>query len=1219
MGELQWSVQVWSHPLDADGFRLLDTPPIIAANTGDREDAVGSGSITVPADYEYLDQIIAVDPADISTSKSSLIALFRPGATTPDFEFFAEDMTETLSDENPVVVISGQDARSGPDDAVVHPRSDLINDWIWGGENVLPPLGIADLQSDHAEWDIWLERERYGLSIAATGGTMTFSFNGNTSSSVSNDPSAGAIQGALEGLAGISTVYVTKHEDDSFTIVVMDPTDLPSNITVNVGSLTGGSATLTKQADGFDDSSNPELSIVVVTGEGSEETVDFAYNASGLVVENRLQALANVFDVTVQGAGTYESPWRVIFYNPTVINDLQVNFAAGAEIALEAGGGGLNPSPVTQSLYADQRIEPALHGQYGVPPIEAITDAAHLDIDASWALQVNAEGQFAGSQVVFSVTPGQTYQASIRVKPSVTGRYRLVIRDRFERLVKWHSPNEIQLTAGSYQTLSISDIVIPSAVTEVIMRVAVVSAASSEIDTFWVNWESAEFLEGLAKTTAGDIAITLNDVARERGALLWLQDGFTATEDSNGDAWDVDDLSFRADVGEKHGTHMLGDLKAMGYPYDVVRLDTPDGDFTHELLLYNPNSRGEESLQAVVIGSFQGGRFAKRRPPYTHLLVEDDTGATTTVTVDDLSGHPRREEFLRAEFAPTLAAATKIGQSTIADDVADLLATQVEFADDTVVPYRDFDIAWTVPYELGRRAAHHDRTVHSISLQLRDDVWRAEVTASRLYPSDDSNGGARMWEAIRRLYAEFARRRRPRPVGNPILGGGGGAPTVVVAAADASSLSKGKADYICTGTDDKGVIRAAYDAIDQTGFKNGRVLLTEGTYTIDVSDGWGLDFTNIGTAGVHLQGMSRGATRIVQSGTVSDGQVILWGATGIVSDFTLEIASNSGDTVHGLNVVNTDQTVVRNIDVVGSGSGDSAGIRFANNGGSLVTGCTVTHNGPIGIQVAGVTDTRVVDNYVEGSDIGISVAFSDGVTVLGNTLNVAPIVGEECERTSIVGNQIHNTLTFAIDLVYEFGVTDARWLVADNQIHSPEGGIRLFGDGGAVTQATVIGNMIIDSTDTAIVLDTVEDAVVNGNRIHSTSLATAVLLDGCNKIVVVGNGILESDFHGVSLVDSSDCLIEANHITDPSLDATNTYDGINLAGDSDDNTLFGNVILTTGDARYGINIGAGTCNTNAYIGNRALGSFGTGAYGNSGTGTVNTWPGAGGAQGDNLT
>lgn len=78
-----------------------------------------------------------------------------------------------------------------------------------------------------------------------------------------------------------------------------------------------------------------------------------------------------------------------------------------------------------------------------------------------------------------------------------------------------------------------------------------------------------------------------------------------------------------------------------------------------------------------------------------------------------------------------------------------------------------------------------------------------------------------------------------------VVGGGGGAPTVVVAASDAADLSKSKADFVCSGTNDQDTINQAISTLSN----GGRVLLTEGTYNVTDS--------LFGNSGVVLQGLGR--------------------------------------------------------------------------------------------------------------------------------------------------------------------------------------------------------------------------------------------------------------------------------------------------------------------------------------------------------------------------
>ena len=74
---MKWVVRVWSLPTDQNGFRVLCEPPVIDASVTDRNDANGTGTIKVPADYDKLHLILRSDPTNLSQSASSVIAFHR--------------------------------------------------------------------------------------------------------------------------------------------------------------------------------------------------------------------------------------------------------------------------------------------------------------------------------------------------------------------------------------------------------------------------------------------------------------------------------------------------------------------------------------------------------------------------------------------------------------------------------------------------------------------------------------------------------------------------------------------------------------------------------------------------------------------------------------------------------------------------------------------------------------------------------------------------------------------------------------------------------------------------------------------------------------------------------------------------------------------------------------------------------------------------------------
>jgi polygalacturonase len=81
----------------------------------------------------------------------------------------------------------------------------------------------------------------------------------------------------------------------------------------------------------------------------------------------------------------------------------------------------------------------------------------------------------------------------------------------------------------------------------------------------------------------------------------------------------------------------------------------------------------------------------------------------------------------------------------------------------------------------------------------------------------------------------------------------GRGPTLTVAASDAHATVKAQADYLCDGTDDDVQIQAAIDALAAAG---GKVVLTEGTFTIGTAP--------VLASNTCLVGQGMGITTIIQ-------------------------------------------------------------------------------------------------------------------------------------------------------------------------------------------------------------------------------------------------------------------------------------------------------------------------------------------------------------------
>jgi hypothetical protein len=90
--------------------------------------------------------------------------------------------------------------------------------------------------------------ETYTHAFTATGGTFTLSYGGNATTALAYNASAATIQTALRLLAGLSAATVTGTTSKTITTGIAGTNT--GDITIGVGSLTGGTATLTKVYDG---------------------------------------------------------------------------------------------------------------------------------------------------------------------------------------------------------------------------------------------------------------------------------------------------------------------------------------------------------------------------------------------------------------------------------------------------------------------------------------------------------------------------------------------------------------------------------------------------------------------------------------------------------------------------------------------------------------------------------------------------------------------------------------------------------------------------------------------------------------------------------------------------------------------------------------------------------------------------------------------------------
>lgn len=297
----------------------------------------------------------------------------------------------------------------------------------------------------------------------------------------------------------------------------------------------------------------------------------------------------------------------------------------------------------------------------------------------------------------------------------------------------------------------------------------------------------------------------------------------------------------------------------------------------------------------------------------------------------------------------------------------------------------------------------------------------------------------------------------------------------------------------------------------------------------------------------------------------------------------------------------------------------------STGGGARIENCLFDGDGGVDIQgprtkmafcrVAGFSNVgiNVDDNdcLVEGCQVDMTQV--DQAAAKGILINTG-------QRNRVIGNSVTSSTTGEACIEAD-GDYQA---VIGNTVRPSGGVIGILNAGG---NGEIVGNTVLHSSavgtgsgGAGIRLGGFALGVtVANNYIVDSYVGIASLGSTGQSCLIADNFIYNVDTHGIHLNAVSRHTVQGNHILDPGDLTSNTYDGIILEANCDECTVIGNVIDQSGNTpRYGINIANANCDNNVYVGNRAVGTFGTAAYNDAGTGSVNTWPAAGGAQGDNL-
>lgn len=428
------------------------------------------------------------------------------------------------------------------------------------------------------------------------------------------------------------------------------------------------------------------------------------------------------------------------------------------------------------------------------------------------------------------------------------------------------------------------------------------------------------------------------------------------------------------------------------------------------------------------------------------------------------------------------------------------------------------------------------------------------------------------------------------------VGGGGGAPTVVIAAADSSDLSKGRADFTCSGTNDQVTIRAAIAASNALSGIVGRILFTEGTFHIVMDQS--TVFSSAGDS-IHYQGMGPNSTvlTIDTAPAVANRTLFLMDQESILSDMLIH--QNAFDELWNPVKVLGPRVWINRME-----------FQFLHS--ERVISSPIAGSG---------SHFWLTDSWFNGCAMAVDLEEFETVTVRGNhfqntdgvELTFTPSGGIGGQGADISGNW---------------------WSTSDEDPGTAI--IKLVGFDSPV----ISGNSALVSQGFPygfIEVDTCNGPVIVGNTIFQASAGIGIAVIDCLAAVVVGNqldsfGGTTSDFGIAVSGTSTGCLVAVNTLRSDQDQAGNWWHyGIHV--DADENTVIGNVIRQVadtcirieGDANFvtandmlpsaltpqtdlGVDVVSGT--GNIVVGNRfgPAGGYATDAYADTGTATLNTYP-----------
>lgn len=375
--------------------------------------------------------------------------------------------------------------------------------------------------------------------------------------------------------------------------------------------------------------------------DGTDTTGAINFNESAADLRTELiTSITAITDCSVSGNGSVDFPWAIELLDPsgTPISIAVAVNSTNGNISVNAirQGGDYSPLPYHGTVDATtglrvgtyqefSMVEAGVGGAPAAPAGSTSTYLLKLDPDSP-----RAAGDYAGFQIEPGIASGSRYRASVKaISPVSPQRVRFVLRDLEENTLAW-----IETTvSSSWVTLTAVDvdggafIEFPEGIDIVVYRCGVISEVNADPVYFDVN--EAILAPGDVAKPYGEITSELRAPMVTRNVLDWMLEGWTATLDASGAAWDSD-----LAVGVRKGQSFLQWLEwgrdTGGYEWNLRYTGGTVTPFT--LDLFNPGNAGTDltgtgvSISAVD-GLVEQGSRIKRAPDATDVTAEGADGA----------------------------------------------------------------------------------------------------------------------------------------------------------------------------------------------------------------------------------------------------------------------------------------------------------------------------------------------------------------------------------------------------------------------------------------------------------------------------------------------------------------------------------------------------------------------------------------------------------------